>query len=83
MKLSTETSTNVINKLQDLNQEIRAKLSSMHSCTEQEIKKLDKWLEETQKMEQDLKNISLLITLHLEDFEREYQKHRQRVISKD
>ena len=78
-----EISTKEIKKLQDFNQEIRRKLSSMPYYTEQEIKKLGKWLEEAQMMEKDLKNISLLITLHLEDLEREYRKQVEKVFSKD
>ena len=43
-----EIYTQLIKKLQNLNQEIRQRHSSMHSCTEQEMKSLAKWSKEIQ-----------------------------------
>ena len=83
MKLLTEISTRGIKELQDFNQEIRQRLSSMHSCTEQEMQRLDKWLEEAKKMEQDLRNASLLINLHLSDLERKLRELQRKASSKD
>ena len=65
MNFSTETYTHLIKTLQDLNQEIRRRLSSMHSCTEQEMQSLDQWLVETQEMVRNLENVSSIISLHL------------------
>lgn len=48
MQSLTETSTQLIKSLRDLNQELRQKLSSMPSCTEQEILSLAQWLEEVE-----------------------------------
>ena len=78
-----ETYTPVIKKLQDLNQEIRQRLSSMHSCTEQEIKNLDKWLVEARSLAENLENASLLINQHLRLFEIELQKQQRKVSSKE
>ena len=48
-------------KLQDLNQEIRQRHSSMHLYTEQEMQNLGVWLEETERVVKDLENNSLII----------------------
>ena len=74
MKLLTETYTPLIKNLQDLNQEIRLRLSSMPSCTEQEMRSLGPWLEEVRKMVQDLDNHSSIIYHHLEILKEEYQQ---------
>ena len=61
MKSLTEIYTPLIKNLQSLNLEIRQRHSSMHSCTEQEMKNLGTWLEELQQMVKELDNISLII----------------------
>ncbi len=58
MKLQKEIYTQLIKKLQDLNQEIRQRHLSMPSYTEQEMQRLGQWLEETKEMVQSLENIS-------------------------
>ena len=74
MKLLTETYTPLIKNLQDLNQEIRLRLSSMPSYTEQEMRSLGPWLEEVQKMVRDLDNHSSIIYHHLGILREEYQQ---------
>ena len=76
MSFSTETYTQQIKWLRDLNQEIRQKLSSMHSCTEQEMQSLERWSEETQTMVDDLDNLSSIISLHLKFLKTELQERR-------
>ena len=83
MKLSMETYTHVIKKLQDLNQEIRQKLSSMPYYTAQEMQNLEVWLAEAKQLERDLENASLLINQHLNLLEIELQKQQQKVHLKD
>ena len=83
MKFYTEIYTPLIKKLQDLNLEIRLKLSSMPLYTEREMKSLEQWLEEANKMVNDLNNASLLISHHLEILKIELQEQRPRDISRD
>ena len=78
-----ETYTQLIKELQNLNQEIRRKHSSMHLCTEQEMKSLAKWLEEIRQMEKELENISSVISLHLNLLEIEFKEQQTKNISKD
>ena len=54
MKSLMETYT-LIKSLQDLNQEIRLRLSSMPSCTGQEMQSLGVWLGDLEQLEKDLK----------------------------
>ena len=83
MKFSTETYTPLIKNLQDLNQEVRLRLSSMHSYTEQEMRSLEQWSEEAEEMVKDLNNASLIISHHLEILKIELREHHQRVSSRD
>ena len=83
MKSLTEIYTPLIRNLQDLNLEIRRKLSSMPSYTEQEMQNLAKWLEEIKEMAKDLENNSLIVTHHLNLLEIEYKEQQQRTSSKD
>ena len=83
MKSLTETYTPLTRKLQDLNQEIRLKHSSMPSYTEREMQNLGVWLKEVEKMVNDLDNISLIVTHHLKLLEIKYQEHQRKVTSKD
>ena len=78
-----ETYTQLIKELQNLNQEIRQRHSSMPSCTEQEMKSLAKWLEEIRQMEKELENISSIISLHLNLLEIEFKEQQTKNISKD
>ena len=83
MKLSTETFIPLIKKLQDLNQEIRQKHSSTRSFTEQETKSLVQSCKETERMVNDLENLSSIVSLHLKLLEIELTEQLQRVTSKD
>ena len=82
MKYSMEIYTQLIKSLQDLNQEIRQRHSSMHSCTEQEMQSLEAWLVEIKKMAQDLDNCSLIINHHLNILEIELRERQREDISK-
>ena len=73
MTYSTETYTQLIKQGRDCNQDLRLKLSSMPSCTEQEMQRLDKWLEETKLKVNELSNLFLLISDHLRLLEIELQ----------
>ena len=64
MKSLTETYTPLINSLQDLNQEIRQRLSSTHYSTEQEMKNLVAWQEEVDELVKNLENLSSIIYHH-------------------
>ena len=83
MKLSTVTSTQQINDLLDLNQEIRLRLSSMHSYTEQEMKSLGQWLEEVEKLAKTLENLSSIICHHSQLLRKEFQMRQPEVTSLD
>ena len=83
MKSLTETYTPLIKKLRDFNQEIRRRHSYMHSSTEQEIENSERWLVEAQAVGKNLGNISLIISHHLDLFEKECQRHRSEAFSKD
>ena len=76
MKSLMETYTPLIENLQDLNQEIRQKLSSMPSYTEQEMKNLGQWLEEVEILEETLENLSYIICHHSQLLRREFQTHQ-------
>ena len=83
MNFSTETYTQQIKMLRDLNQDLRQKLSSMHSYTEQETLNLVQWLEETQKMVDDLDNLSSIISLHLKFLKTELRERLEEDTSSD
>ena len=83
MNFSTETYTQQTKMLRDLNQDLRQKLSSMHSCTEQEMQSLVQWLEETQKMVDDLDNLSSIISLHLNILKTELRERLEEDTSRD
>ena len=76
MKSLTVISTQQINDLLDLNQEIRQKLSSMPSYTEQEMKSLGQWLEEVERLAKTLENLSYIICHHSQLLRREFQTHQ-------
>jgi nanoRNase/pAp phosphatase (c-di-AMP/oligoRNAs hydrolase) len=82
MKLSTETFTQLTNSLLDLNQEMRQKLSSMHSFTGQEMKKLEASLKEIEQTVSDCENAFLLVYQHLELLRNELTELRRRATSK-
>ena len=83
MKLLTETSTQLIKRLQDLNQEIRQKLSSMPSYTQQEMNDLALWLEEVEQMVKDYDNNFLIIHQHLNILKIKYKERLIEVTLKD
>ena len=66
MKLLTAIYTPLIKNLHDLNQEIRLRLSYTPYVMEQEIKNSLQFLEEAQRMQKELENISLIISHHLD-----------------
>ena len=66
-----------------INQEIRRRHSYMRSSTEQEIENSERWLVEAQAVGKNLGNISLIISHHLDLFEKECQQHRNEAFSKD
>ena len=78
MKSSPETYTQLIKSLLDLNQELRLRLSSMPSYTEQEIRNLEQWLGETETMVENLENAFLLISLHLKSLKIELRERQQK-----
>src|SRR6056300_1742785 len=82
MKLSTAISTQQINALLDLNQEIRQKLSSMPYYTEQEMKSLEQWLVEVERLGRNLENLSYIICHHSQILRKEFQKQQKEDTSK-
>ena len=66
MKSLTEIYTQQTKDLQDLNQEIRQRLSSMRSCTEQEMQNLEVWHWAAQNLVENLNNDLCLISQHLQ-----------------
>ena len=83
MKLSTATSTLLTNDLLDLNQEIRLRLSSMHSYTEPEMRSLDLWLVEVETLAKNLENLSSVICHHSQLLRKEFQMRQQEDTSQD
>ena len=83
MKLSTEIFTQLTNNLLDLNQEMRQKLSSMPLYTEQEMKKLEASLKETEQMVRGCENAFLVVFQHLELLKNELTEQQRKVILKD
>ena len=82
MKSSTVTFTQLIKSLQDLNQDLRLRLSSMPSYTEQEMKSLELFLEAVEKLVVDLENHSSIIYHHLQILKTKYQEQLQEATSK-
>ena len=82
MRYLTETSTQQIKNLQDLNQEIRQRLSSMPSSTEQEMQSLGQWLEEVEQQVKNLEDLSLIISHHLKILRVKYNEKQKRDSSK-
>ena len=58
--------TQLTNTLQNLNQEIKQKLSSTHSCTVLEMQNLEQWQVEANKLVKNLENDLCLISQHLQ-----------------
>ena len=83
MKLSTEIFTQLTNNLLDLNQEMRRRLSSMPLYTEQEMKKLEASLKETEQMVKGCENAFLVVFQHLELLKNELTEQQRKVILKD
>ena len=78
MKSLTEISTPIIKELQDLNQEIRQRYSSMRYVTEPGTIDYQKLLEEVQKTQDGLENISYIIYHHLDLLKMKLQEHQQK-----
>ena len=78
-----EIYTQQIKWLQDLNQEIRQRLSYMLSCTELEKKRLEALSEEQVAMVEDLRKTSSLIRQHLKIYETELQSCLNKEQSED
>ena len=83
MRLSTETYTQLIKSLQDLNQELRLRLSSMPYYTAQEMLNLEQWLEEVEEQAKTLENLSSVIYQHSQLLRTEFQMRQQEVTSQD
>ena len=83
MKSSLVIYTPLIKNLQDLNQEIRRRLSSMPSYTEQEMRNLEVWSDEVEKMVKSLDNVSLLIFQHLQLLKIKLKERQEEDTSKD
>lgn len=83
MKSLEETSIQLTSALRGLNQEIRLRLSSMHSCTERETLNLAQWQEEAQKMAECLENDLCVISQHLHLLKDELHKRQHAVGSMD
>ena len=82
MKLLMETFTQLTKTLLDLNQEIRQRLSSMHSSTEPEMKRLEALLKEAEQKVNGCENAFLIVSLHIELLNKELIEQRQKLISK-
>ena len=78
MKALPEISTPIIKELQDVNQEIRERCSSMRYVTEPGTIDYQKLLEEVQKTQDGLENISYIIYHHLELLKMKLQEHQQK-----
>ena len=83
MKLLMETYTLLTKNLQDLNQEIQQRHSSMHLCTEQETRNLVKSLEDLEEKVQNLRTVSSIICHHLELLRIKCNEQLDEVSSKD
>ena len=74
MKSSTEIFTALTKDLQDLNQEIRQKLSSMPSYTELEMQRLGQWLKQVSQEVNNCENSFLIVSHHLNLLSNEYNE---------
>ena len=83
MKSLTEIFTQPTKDLQDLNQEIKLKLSSTVYCTEQEMRSLEAWQEEAQNLVDNLNKDLCLISQHLQILETALLEKQQTESSKD
>ena len=83
MKSLTVISTQQTSDLLDLNQEIRQKLSSMPSYTEQEMRSLGQWLEEVEMLAENLENLSYIICHHSQLLRKEFQMRQPEDTSLD
>ena len=75
-----ETYIQLIKNLQDLNQEIKQKLLSMPLYTEQEMKRLEVWLELTEKQVKNLETVFSPTSLHLKTLREEFEMLREKDI---
>lgn len=82
MKSLTETSTLLINTLQDLNQEIRQRLSSTHFSTGQEMKSLEAWLQQAELLVKHLENDLCLISQHMQILKKELSESQNKELLK-
>ena len=83
MKFSTETFTQQISSLQDLNREIRLKLSYMPSYTEQEMQNLERLSGEMRVLALRLEQDSLMVSQHLGLLQKECKETLRKKFSKD
>ena len=83
MKFSTEIFTQPIKDLQDLNREIRLKLSYMPSYTEQEMQNLVRLSGEMRVLALRLEQDSLLVSQHLGILLKELQQKLKEDTLKD
>ena len=83
MKSSQVIYTHATNALQDLEQEIKLKLSFMLFFMEQGTRRLGVSLEETQLMVETLKESSSKIRQHLQDYEKQLDEHLQEAFFTD
>ena len=82
MKSLTETSTLLTKSLQDLNQEIRLKLSSMHCSTGQEMRNLEAWLQQADLLVKHLENDLCLISQHMQILKTELSESQNKELLK-
>ena len=83
MKSLTEIYTLLTSDLQDLNQEIKQRLLFMPYYTEQEMRSLGQWLEEEERLENSLENLSSIISHHSLILRGEYRNHLDGATSLD
>ena len=83
MKFSMETFTQQISSLQDLNREIRLKLSYMPSYTEQEMQNFERLSGEMRVLALRLEQDSLMVSQHLGLLQKECKETLRKKFSKD
>ena len=83
MRSLEETYTLLTNTLQDLNQEIRQRLSSTHCCTVLEMLNLEQWQEEAETLVVNLENDLCLISQHLQILKTRLQETQPKDSLKD
>ena len=74
MKSSTATFTQLTKNLQDLNQEIRQRLSSMHSYTVPEMQNLGLYLSKVRQEVDNCETHFLIVSHHLRLLSNEYRE---------